>query len=76
MNPKRHKYISIIQKAMVGQFIIMFAKEELKNSIRGITRIKVKAGFGGVTGNKGGVGIRLNVDDTSFAFVNCHLESG
>ena len=54
----------------------MFAKEELKNSIRGITRIKVKAGFGGVTGNKGGVGIRLNVDDTSFAFVNCHLESG
>jgi hypothetical protein len=54
----------------------MFAKEGLKDSIRNISRIKVKSGFGGVTGNKGAVGIRFNVDDTSFAFVNCHLESG
>ena len=54
----------------------MFAKEEHKTAIKNLTRLKVKTGFGGITGNKGSVGIRFNFNDTSFAFVNCHLESG
>ena len=29
-----------------------------------------------MTGNKGSVGIRFNFEDTSFAFIDVHLESG
>lgn len=38
--------------------------------------IKVKTGYGGQSGNKGSVAIRLNFNDTSLAFINCHLTSG
>ena len=29
-----------------------------------------------MTGNKGSVGIRFNFNDTSFAFINLHLDGG
>lgn len=61
---------------MVGCFIIMFAKFELKDQIKFLRKCKVKTGFSGMTGNKGSVAIRFNYEDTSFAFVNVHLESG
>ena len=61
---------------MVGCYIIMFVKEEHKNKITRIRKVKVQTGFSGMTGNKGSVGIRFNFEDTSFAFVNMHLESG
>ena len=61
---------------MVGCFIIMFAKSELKHSIKNIRKVKVKTGFSGMTGNKGSVAIRFNFENTAFAFINTHLESG
>lgn len=61
---------------MVGCNIIMFAKSIHKNKIKNIRKVKVKTGFSGMTGNKGSVAIRFNYEDTSFAFINCHLESG
>lgn len=36
----------------------------------------MKAGTGGFAKNKGCVGLRFKIDETSFAFVNCHLEAG
>jgi len=54
----------------------MFAKSIHKNKIKNIRKVKVKTGFSGMTGNKGSVAIRFNYEDTSFAFINCHLESG
>lgn len=32
--------------------------------------------MGGITKNKGSCALRFRVDDTSFAFLNCHLTSG
>lgn len=61
---------------MVGCYIIMFAKNIHLSKIKNIRKVKVKTGFSGMTGNKGSVGIRFNFEDTSFAFINCHLESG
>jgi len=61
---------------MVGCFIVMFAKYQIKDSIKFLRKCKVKTGFSGMTGNKGSVAIRFNYEDTSFAFVNVHLESG
>lgn len=61
---------------MVGQYIVMFVKEEHKDKINSIKKHKVKTGFSGMAGNKGSVALRFNFEDTSFAFVNVHLESG
>lgn len=61
---------------MVGCFILLFARDEDKNRINNIRTSKVKTGFGGQSGNKGSVAIRFNLDNTSFAFINCHLSSG
>ena len=61
---------------MVGCFIIMFVKDEHRQKISVLRKVKVKTGFSGMTGNKGSVSIRFNFEDTSFAFLNAHLESG
>lgn len=69
-------YIPVVHKTLVGCNIQMFAKREHINRIRGIRKCKVKTGLAGMTGNKGGVALRFLFDDTSFAFINCHLEAG
>ena len=61
---------------MVGCYIVMFVKEEHKHKIKSIRKHKVKTGMSGMTGNKGSVALRFNFEDTSFAFVDVHLESG
>jgi hypothetical protein len=75
-NKQGVKYIPVVQKVMVGCFIIMFIREEHKQKIKGIKKCKVRTGFSGIAGNKGGVGLRFYFEDTTFAFVNVHLESG
>lgn len=72
---KSGNYACLQTRAMVGCFILLFAKQELKNSFRNIRTSKVKTGFGGNGGNKGSVGIRFHLDDSSFVFINCHLSS-
>lgn len=61
---------------MVGCFIIMFVKQEHQFKIRGLKKCKVRTGLSGMAGNKGGVAIRFCFEDTAFAFINVHLESG
>ena len=75
-NPEGARYIPVIQKVMVGCYIIMFAKEEHREKISVIRKVKVKTGFSGMTGNKGSVAVRFNFENTSFSFLNSHLESG
>ena len=37
---------------------------------------KVKVGMGGFAANKGSVAVRFKIDQTTFAFLNCHLAAG
>ena len=61
---------------MVGQFILLFTKDEHKNRVKNMKTSKVKTGFGGNSGNKGAVTLRFNFDDSALVFLNCHLSSG
>lgn len=61
---------------MVGQYIIMFAKKAHLQRINGLKKFKIACGLQGMAGNKGATSIRFNFDDTSFAFMNVHMESG
>jgi endonuclease/exonuclease/phosphatase family metal-dependent hydrolase len=54
----------------------MFARKSLAPKIQGLASTKLKLGFSGQMGNKGANLIRFTYHDTSFCFVNCHLESG
>ena len=71
-----NKYICIAKKLMVGCFILLFIKDDHKYRVSYMRATKVKTGYGGQSGNKGSVAVRFNFDDTTLAFINCHLTSG
>ncbi|KAJ1907391.1 hypothetical protein LPJ81_000784 [Coemansia sp. IMI 209127] len=61
---------------MVGLFICIFARDDVYRSVREVEVSHVKTGMGGLHGNKGGIGARFILNDTSFCFVNAHLAAG
>ena len=60
-------------KSMVGCYLMVFVKADLAPKVRGLFNLKVKTGMGGNAGNKGAVVCRMQIDKTSFMFINCHL---
>lgn len=72
---KIDRYIMIKHVSLVGILMLAFAKESVQSRIQEIDADIVKTGVGGNFGNKGGVVLKLRVDDSSFAFINCHLEA-
>lgn len=48
----------------------------MQDRISNIESDTVKCGFAGQLGNKGAAVLRLSVDDTSIAILNCHLPAG
>jgi len=60
----------------VANSIVLFAKRSISQQLTDIATSKVKLGFSGKVGNKGATLIRFLFQDTSFCFINCHLESG
>lgn len=61
---------------MVGLFTCVYVKAGESSRIRSIKSGKTKTGLGGFHGNKGGIAVRLMVDDSSICFVNSHLAAG
>ncbi|KAI9503523.1 hypothetical protein BX070DRAFT_224060 [Coemansia spiralis] len=69
-------YRTVECQNMVGLFICIFARDDIYRSVREVDVSHVKTGMGGLHGNKGGIGIRLILNDTSFCFINAHLAAG
>jgi synaptojanin len=69
-------YTYVRSQNLVGLLLIIFAKDSLWNRISKIEADTVKTGLAGTVGNKGAVVIKFNIDDTSFVFVNVHMEAG
>lgn len=61
---------------MVGLLILVFVKDNLKGRLNKVETDVVKTGLAGSLGNKGAVIVRFWIDDSSFAFINVHMESG
>lgn len=61
---------------MSGCYIGLFTKRSVMPKVKDLYMSKVKTGMGGFAKNKGSVSLRFKIDETTFAFLNCHLASG
>ncbi|KAJ7674178.1 hypothetical protein B0H17DRAFT_1082439 [Mycena rosella] len=74
--PKERKgpYQLLIKERMMGLYLAIYIHRELRPLVKGTSRSAVTAGLiGGRVGNKGGVGISVNLDGTTLLFINAHL---
>ncbi|KAK6921383.1 Endonuclease/exonuclease/phosphatase [Dillenia turbinata] len=69
-------FTCIISKQMVGVFISVWVRSDLRSHIQYPSVSCVGCGIMGCLGNKGAVSIRFYLHETSFCFVCCHLASG
>lgn len=72
---KIDKYSLVHTKELVGLYLAVFAKDQAKKRISKVNSETQRAGLMNKLGNKGAVIIKLNFDDTSLVFTNCHLPS-
>lgn len=71
---RKGPYQLLIKDRLMGIYMAVFIHRDLKPLVRGMSKSAVTAGLiGGRVGNKGGVGISLNVNGTTFLFLNAHL---
>ena len=71
---KNEQYAYYQGQNMAGNFIGLFAKRSVLSRIKELYTCQIKAGLG--PKNKGSCALRFRVDETTFAFFNCHLASG
>lgn len=69
-------YVILRSEQLVGTALIILVKENLVSLIRQVEAVTKKTGLKGMSGNKGGVGIRLTFNDSSLCFITAHLAAG
>ncbi len=69
-------YVQVASENLVGNAIALFARRSIHREITDIALSKIKIGFSGKAGSKGATCLRFLFEDTSFCFLNCHLDSG
>ena len=61
---------------LMGILLFIFVKNELQSEIQNVVSNTIGAGIFGVAGNKGAVGIKFDILNTSMCIICCHLASG
>ncbi|CAF1042674.1 unnamed protein product [Rotaria sp. Silwood1] len=59
-----------------GIILFIYIQSSYFDQCSAISTAQVRTGFMNLYGNKGGVGIRFEFNQTSLCFVNCHLSAG
>ncbi|QRV87863.1 hypothetical protein RhiJN_15881 [Ceratobasidium sp. AG-Ba] len=73
---RKAEYVVLRSEQLVGTALFVLCKTELTGSIRNVEAATKKTGLRGMSGNKGAVGIRLDLYDSSFCFITAHLAAG
>ncbi|XP_042015611.1 type I inositol polyphosphate 5-phosphatase 4-like [Salvia splendens] len=74
--PAQSRYCLVASKQMVGIFLTVWVKRDLRDAVRNLKVSCVGRGLMGYLGNKGSISISLSLHQTSFCFVCSHLTSG
>ncbi|KAL3647851.1 Type IV inositol polyphosphate 5-phosphatase 7 [Castilleja foliolosa] len=70
------RYCLVASKQMVGIFLTVWIKSDLRDDVRNLKVSCVGRGLMGYLGNKGSISISMSLHQTSFCFVCSHLTSG
>ncbi len=73
---KKSEYLLFRSEQLVGTALIVVVKSTITQSIRNVESATKKTGLQGLSGNKGGVGIRLDIADSTLCLMTCHLAAG
>ncbi|XP_031098170.1 type IV inositol polyphosphate 5-phosphatase 6-like [Ipomoea triloba] len=74
--PRNTRYCLVASKQMVGIFLTVWVRSELREHVRNMKVSCVGRGLMGYLGNKGSISISMSLHQTSFCFVCTHLTSG
>ncbi|XP_042019286.1 type I inositol polyphosphate 5-phosphatase 4-like isoform X1 [Salvia splendens] len=74
--PVQSRYCLVASKQMVGIFLTIWIKRDLRDAVRNLKVSCVGRGLMGYLGNKGSISISMSLHQTSFCFVCSHLTSG
>eukprot|EP01018_Ginkgo_biloba_P002043 Gb_02287 [translate_table: standard] len=72
----RQPYKRVASKQMVGLFITVWIRSELRRHIHDLKVSCVGCGIMGCLGNKGSISVSLSIHQTTFCFICTHLASG
>ncbi|GLJ06309.1 hypothetical protein SUGI_0035990 [Cryptomeria japonica] len=75
-NSSEPKYCLVASKQMVGMFLCVWVRSDLRQHVRDIKVSCIGCGLMSYLGNKGSVSISMLFNQTSFCFVCTHLTSG
>lgn len=74
--PGHSRYCLVASKQMVGIFLTVWVKRDLRGDVRNMKVSCVGRGLMGYLGNKGSISISMSLHLTSFCFICTHLTSG
>ena len=66
-------YTMICEKHLVGLLLCIFVKKNLVTKINDVRTCSTGVGIMGVLGNKGGIGVSMNIYDSNVCFISSHL---
>lgn len=69
-------YCLVASKQMVGIFLTVWVKSDMRDNVRNLKVSCVGRGLMGYLGNKGSISISMSLHQTSFCFICSHLSSG
>ncbi|GMI76095.1 hypothetical protein like AT3G63240 [Hibiscus trionum] len=73
---RRSRYGLVASKQMVGIFLTVWVKTDIRDDVRNMKVSCVGRGLMGYLGNKGSISISMSLHQTTFCFVCSHLTSG
>lgn len=74
--PGHSRYCLVASKQMVGVFLTIWVRSDLREHVRNMKVSCVGRGLMGYLGNKGSISVSMLLHQTSFCFVCSHLTSG
>ncbi|KAI3431944.1 IPPc domain-containing protein, partial [Psidium guajava] len=73
---RRTPFVRIVSKQMVGIFLTIWVRRNLRRHIHNLKVSTVGVGVMGYIGNKGSVSVSMSIYQTLFCFICTHLTSG
>ncbi|CAI9107789.1 OLC1v1007233C4 [Oldenlandia corymbosa var. corymbosa] len=74
--PGQSRYCLVASKQMVGIFLTVWIRSDLRDNVNNMKVSCVGRGLMGYLGNKGSISISMSIHQTSFCFICSHLTSG